>query len=385
MMVGKRVKPGRDMVGIWDSGKRCRLRRGAGLLAASPVLTIATILAVVLALGASRAWAATGIGVSPGRFEVEVPAGQAAQNVLKVTNEGDKPLEIRAYSMDRRVQSGGQIEFLPAGNPADSPAAWLSVEPDRFSLAPGQEQEVRWKLAVPPEAIPGDHVAVLFFQTAPEARPGTVSIGSRVGALVSVRVAGEAVVSGRLVSFQIPSPRLALRLAPFGRPLLAFSWNLPFPLFEYGPVPVVATFENTGNARLPVTGNVEIKDLLGRVVGMLTMAEPAHIYPRDTDSVTLTWEGVPLLGRFAVAGRFMAGNQEATAHTVFYVFPVKRALSVLLLAVGALLLLHSGRRRMKAKTTFPGASGPPPGGVSVPPSGWSQTGLPSRRDRKRQR
>lgn len=290
------------------------------------------------------ALAATGIGVSPGRFEVEVNPGQVYESTLIVSNEGDKPIEIRSYALDRRVRSGGSIDFLKPGKPQESPAAWLRIQPSEFTLLPHEEQEVTWKMLVPQDAMPGDYVGVLFFEHTPEARPGTVSIGGRVGAVVSIRVAGQVVVSGDLEDFRVLRSPIAFRLGLFGKRLFAFSWAPPFSLFETGPVRIVASFKNTGTVRLPVTGEVIIKDVFGRTVRVLSSQEPLNVYPRDVDSMTLLLEEVPAIGRFVAAGRFSVGDKEVTSRTVFYVFPVKKVLSAVLLGVGVWLLIKSRRR-----------------------------------------
>lgn len=347
-----------------------------------PRLWVAGLLVLLSAgLCPVLAEAATGVGVSPGRFAVEVAAGQTAENTLKVSNEGDGPLHIRAYPMDRRLRAGGKVEFLPPGDSVDSPAAWLDVEPKEFSLSPGQEQEVRWKASVPTGAIPGDYVGVLFFETAPEARAGTVAIGSRVGALLSIRVVGEAVVAGRLVDFHLVPSRIRLRLAPLGRNLLSVNWVLPFPLVERGPASFAASFENTGNARLPITGEITVRDVFGRVVATLSPPEPVAVYPHDIDTIELLWKDVPIVGRFVATARFVLGKQEATSTVVLYAFPLKETISVILLGLGAWLLLAT-RARRKPKGVPPAGGLPPDGGLPHPQISPGPGGLPSRRERK---
>ncbi|HHY38362.1 MAG TPA: hypothetical protein GX507_05480 [Clostridia bacterium] len=315
--------------------------RRTGLLG---IPLLCSVVALNLLIIAMPGLAATGIGVSPGRFEVEVKPGEIYEGTLTVSNEGDGPIEIKSYALDRRVRSGGNIDFLEPGNPNESPAAWLRVEPSEFTLLPHQEEEITWKMLVPQDAIPGDYVGAIFFEHTPQARPGAVSIGGRVGAVVSVRVMGQVVVSGDLEDFKVSPAPIAFGLSLFGKSLLSFSWTPPFSLYESGPVRIVATFKNTGTVRLSVTGEVTIKDIFGRTIQVLSPQEPLNVYPRDTDSMILLLEDVPAIGRFTAIGRFSIGEKEVASQAVFYVFPVKKVISAILLGVGIWLLAKSRRR-----------------------------------------
>lgn len=298
-----------------------------------------------LFISPQSALAAAGVGVVPGRFQVEVEPGGVYENNVVVSNEGDAPIRVRSYAADRRIRRSGNVEYLEPGDARESPAVWLRADPVEFTLAPHQNREVAWKIEVPEDAIPGDYVGVLFFENSPEAVPGSMSVGSRVGATVAVRVPGEVVVSGALEGFKVLPVPVTFGLNVFGKRLASFSWTPSFPVYERGPVEIVASFENTGTARLPVTGEVVIKDLFGRTVGRVSSQEPLNIYPRDVGSITLLLEDVPAIGRFTVGGCFLVGEKEFSSRAVFYTFPMKQALSAVLLGVGVWLLGRIWRER----------------------------------------
>jgi hypothetical protein len=321
-------------------------------------------------------------------IEVEAMPGQVIEKSVTVSNEGDSLIDLRAYARDRRVQPGGQLVFLPPGNPVDSAATWLTIDPAEVTLQTGKEAVVRWKVSVPQQASPGDHVAVIFFEDAPKTQGGGLVIGSRVGVVIPVHVVGNTVMSGKLSSFRCPPVPIQLRLVLFGKKLLWRTWVPAFPITERGPLKFEAGIENTGNVRLAVGGKVEIRDVFGRTVTTIETPEPINIYPRDNGSLTLTLEQVPLIGRFVALGRFRLGDQEVTARTVFYTFPTRKAAGVALLLLAGLIfvgLRRRGRRVTPSETA--GQSQPSPAPSSPPPSPPSSSpgGVPTRRERKKQR
>lgn len=329
--------------------------------------------------------ATRGIGVSPGKIDVEVSPGDVKEGSVVVSNEGDQPIVIKCYVMDRKIRKGNEIEFTAPGNPMESPSSWLSAAPTNFSLTPGQQQVVTWRMVVPKDVMPGDSVAVLFFENIPEQQPGAVTIGARVGSLIAVRVKGEIKISSRFVEFKAIPKTISLQLVLFGKRLLSLTWTPPFALLDRGPAVLAASFENTGNVRLPVSGTVKVRNIFGREVASLA-AEPLDIFPRDTDALSFTWEKVPLVGRFLATGEFEAGGREYTAQTVFWVLPVKHGLSLLLIVAGSILIALARKETKKGQVPAPRHGGA--GSSQTPVSEQAyvpRSSLPSRKERKRKR
>lgn len=324
----------------------------------------------------SPAFAAAGIGVSPGFIEVDTAPGQIVEKTVSVSNEGDGPITLRAYAMDRRVQAGGQLVFLDPGDPRDSAASWLTISPTEFTIEPGKETIVACKVSVPQNASPGDHVAVAFFENAPKGTGGGVSIGSRVGVVIPVRVAGAVVASGNLTSFRCPPLPINLHLSLFGKRLLWTTWTPSFPITERGPLNFEAAIENTGNVRLEVDGKIEVKDLFGRTVATVETPESVNVYPGDSGRVSMTLEKVPLIGRFVATGHYKLGSKEVTGQAVFYTFPTRKAAGVLLIILAVLIFVLIRRRGRKAKArseeTWPPATPTPLPTPPPPPAAPAQ-------------
>lgn len=351
--------------------------------------SIAALIIAVFLIEPVPARAATGLGVSPGRFDFDADPGQVLERTVTVSNEGDKPISIRSCAMDRRIEAG-QVEFVEGKNPAESPSLWISVEPSEFSLLPGKKQEIRWKASVPENAIPGDKAGVLFFETVQDSKSGAVSIGGRVGAVISIGVLGEKVPSGRLSDFRVSPPSSSITLKPFEGGILS---PLPVPIIDGKEVQMVASFQNTGNVRLPVKGKAVIRDAFGRTVKTISTKEPLNIFPGDSDDLHLDWDDAPVIGRFVVSGEFIFGDQKATSEIVLYTFPVKKTLSVVFLGIGIWLLARYRKEKKSVKDisrgevqTFPSNSRIEQDALAKhPPVSNIYGNLPSRKDRKRQK
>ncbi|BDG60316.1 hypothetical protein [Caldinitratiruptor microaerophilus] len=190
------------------------------------------------------AGAVVGIGVTPTQVSVEIDPGGSASGVITVSNEGDVPLSVRAYAMERRKDESG-LRFLDPGDPRISAARWLVMKPETFWLSPRTAQEVRWEVRAPPSAPPGDHVAMAFFEYAPPSPSDGGSkmvIGGRVGTILAVRVPGQVVEAARIVSFGLERRTVVWRFPQIlGWKMKPVVWQLPWvPVANNPPVPVFA-------------------------------------------------------------------------------------------------------------------------------------------------
>jgi hypothetical protein len=169
-----------------------------------------SLLAVVLVLGAAQyAFAEKTIALGTGTFEVALAAGDTASDTIVVSNDGDEPFKALVYASDIVYDDKGASSYVrPTGQPGDflkSPASWLTLRMPTdtavlantpyIELEPGQQMTIDFELAVPMNAVPGDHSAVVFFEVFDtEPTTGAASkISGRLGCRINVRVAGEVV------------------------------------------------------------------------------------------------------------------------------------------------------------------------------------------------
>ena len=135
---------------------------------------IISLLIAVLILP-SAIFARIGVGISSGEIKMDKPLKPGAiyeLPSLPVRNTGDEPSYYGlgvAYHVERT-----EIRI---------PKEWLTFNPDKFYLEPGQQQPVAIKLTLPLKAEPGDYFAyVEAFPVAEITGSGGASMGIAVGA-----------------------------------------------------------------------------------------------------------------------------------------------------------------------------------------------------------
>jgi hypothetical protein len=77
-----------------------------------------------------------------------------------------------------------------------------------LELQPGQRVPVKFIITVPPNAAPGDHNVVIFFESFEPPKPGQgaqSNVSGRLGARVTMRVAGETVRKFEVRPFNVPA------------------------------------------------------------------------------------------------------------------------------------------------------------------------------------
>jgi hypothetical protein len=123
------------------------------------------------------------LSASPSRVEL---AGSATQ-VVYVRNRGNAQVVVDASRAGFALDLSGRPRVI-----ATEPAAWLSVRPKRFAVAPGGVAELLVGVRVPRGASPGDHTALLLLATRAAKNAG-VAVRMRLGVTVVLRVPGRVV------------------------------------------------------------------------------------------------------------------------------------------------------------------------------------------------
>ena len=151
------------------------------------------------------------IGLTTGRFDFSVAAGQTEGGSLEVINSGDEPLTVLIYAANQVVDEHGEITYEVPNrddeNFAYSPASWVRLEigadtsaignTPYIELEPGERAPVDFEVDVPEGVPPGDHQVMLFIEmmNRPDAQEGvgTSATTGRLGARIRVRVQGDVV------------------------------------------------------------------------------------------------------------------------------------------------------------------------------------------------
>lgn len=301
------------------------------------ILAVALTLAVPTFFAATRAQAVTLI---PPSLEFGVKPGETLTTKVKLFNESSSPI-ILSTSTD--VFTAGDEAGTPkfSNTPTEDIAGWIKTSSDPIVLDAGQRVDVPVEILVPANADPGGHFGVLFFGTTPNAAPGlsAVAIGSKVGALIILRVDGNIREAGNITDFSVTKAGVYSRL----------------------PVSFNTLFHNVGNVHVRPTGEVTVRNVLGGTSVVLSVNEAlGAVLPSSERRFTTTWEKEPnraTAGNFfqevgtewnnfafgpytaAVNLKFGLSNDNVATQTVRFVVIPWHLLLVILLAILLIVLL----------------------------------------------
>ncbi len=126
------------------------------------------------------------LSIFPVRQTVAVNPGEEALVEVLVRNDTDKPVrsrpEVDSFSIDG--ESGRAIFGVQ-----DQALSWVGWQEEQVDLLPGERGIFKFIIRVPDGAEPGSHYVALFARTLPS--DGEIGVGSRVGSLLFLHVAGE--------------------------------------------------------------------------------------------------------------------------------------------------------------------------------------------------
>jgi hypothetical protein len=144
------------------------------------------------------------IGITPSKFYFSLKPGQEVTGKIKLFNEGTEEVKyVSIYTANIEVDEEGNIRYHRPNEKVSivkSPASWIALKaPDPtkvrdnlpyVDLPAKSSKTIDFLIRIPSKAPPGDHTAVIFFEMRSYSTEGAV-IGGRVGAKVTLRVAGE--------------------------------------------------------------------------------------------------------------------------------------------------------------------------------------------------
>lgn len=270
----------------------------------------------------------------------EIEPGRSATDLVQVTNFSDHEATFRIYASDGVITADGVFDILPPDSAPEAGGSWISVDDQpagaavEITVAASESTTLPISIEVPDHATPGDHPAGVVAELVNQS--GGVTMQTRVGTRVHLRVAGDVVPS---LTIQTPTADY--------RP----SWNPVQP----GSTVVDYTITNEGNVRLGGTPEFEIGGPFGWGSLAVTGADHREILPGQSVSGRVVLDGVWPLGPtslsasvtpVAVGDDIVNGPlTSAQTETSFWAVPWIQ-LAILLLLVLALWW----RRRRKSRS-----------------------------------
>ncbi|MES2214300.1 MAG: hypothetical protein V4465_02875 [Patescibacteria group bacterium] len=277
--------------------------------------------------------------VSPAKIEIQADPGTIVSGEFLVVNDesGTKTFYTSAENFEAQGETGTP-NFVPG---KEGLASWVNVAPE-VVLNKGEQKKIPFTIQVPKSAEAGGHFAAIFLTTIPPVNTSNqVSVGSKIGILLLLRVSGPIKEGGGLLEFSMENNK-------------RFYTALP--------VSMMYRFQNSGNDRVKPEGTLKIKNSL-----FLTAFEgpgnpsEGNILPGSVRKFNLEWKKseVPTgpvgfigalknewnnfaLGFYTANLNLMYGSKADTASmsTTFFVFPW-HVMLVGVIIIAALLFLLS--------------------------------------------
>ena len=127
------------------------------------------------------------------RFNYQASPGQKVTDCYLVENTGTTPQRVTVYATDAFNTENGDFALLDSAAAPTDAGSWIVLEDGsarmQFDLGPGENRPVRFTLAVPDNANPGDHVGGLIVSA--QSPSNQILVDRRVGTRLYTRVAGD--------------------------------------------------------------------------------------------------------------------------------------------------------------------------------------------------
>ena len=264
----------------------------------------------------------TGIGIKPAVIEGPANPGETQTHSIGVTNLSSVPQTYYVFMRDIVGVEGAGVPIFADDDQEKTGyelSEWVTLDKSEVVLNPGEEQMVNMVINVPQNATPCSHFGGMFVSMEPPRLRSTgAAVGYEVANIISLKVAGECTESLQIRSFSTGN-------FIYGKPEIDFT----------------ARIENKGSTLLRPIGPLEIFNMFGKKVGMVTMNEQkAGLFPMSERPFEVTWEDEgPGFGRYEAILSMVYGEQgrQATISSTvsFWILPM----NIILPALGVLAFL----------------------------------------------
>jgi P pilus assembly chaperone PapD len=192
--------------------------------------------AAVLATPFSGDTAGIGIDVSPAKLDMSIAPGARYNLAVLVRNDQATPVHIQASEVDFSLNQAGDYQFAKPGTDPYSLMKYATINPREFDVEPNTVQQVRVTFDLPAALqISGEQAGIIFFQTRPDRRKGSVAFSARVASKIYNVIPNTSKLAGEIDKMSV-----------------ALGQGASGPLYR-------VVFKNTGNTHVYLKGSVDVK------------------------------------------------------------------------------------------------------------------------------
>jgi hypothetical protein len=215
-----------------------------------------------------------------------VAPGATFARRIQLCNGTDKPVAVQLYAGAAEI-SAGAFRIIE-GRASSELTGWISIQPPRATLQPGQRLLATATFRVPRQAESGERYGVLLAELPPQQRSDGVKVASRVGV------------------------RVYLDVGPGGAPKSDFVVDsLQAARRPDGKAQVTARVHNTGKRALDIVGSLTLRDGPGGQSGGPYPAQlGTTLSPGDTEGVLVPIDTAVLDGPWTARLTLQSGLLE---------------------------------------------------------------------------
>lgn len=274
--------------------------------------------------------------ISPPVITVTANPGQTIRTQINLRDVSTATLivtgEVNDFTASDDEDGSPKLLLDPGESSPYSMKTWIRPLQE-LTLKPRQIQNLPVTIDVPRDAAPGGYFSVVRFTArAPELDGQGVSLSASLGALIFLRVNGDAAEKLSFVDFTTIEQRTGIKKN----------------LFESLPVTFLARLKNEGNVHLQPAGQVTVRNMFGKVVASVNVnLPPRNILPGSVRRFEAPLDKAvmgktQLFGRYKADIRIVYGDkkQVITESVTFWIIPWKLIMFGILGLIIAFLVLR---------------------------------------------
>jgi hypothetical protein len=294
-----------------------------------------------------------GINVSPPTSEIDGTPGGTVTKKITLTSSYPFPQDFNV-SVKNFAASGesGEAEIVD-----DSPYAmsqWITVSPNKVTLAANASQDFNVTIKIPDNAPPGGHFGAVVFTPGPSNNNGNVKVTPEISSLLLLRLPGDATEKASIASFHSQSIKPGkttgqddrLAGAAVNAAANAITKNQTF--FQKGPVNFEFRVKNDGNIQLKPQGTISIYNMFGSKIATIPVSAQ-NTLPGSVRKFDGEWKHPSLFGFYKAKldVNYGSNGQKLHSETSFQGAPLMTVLLGIVILIALVLLVWLPRRRIK--------------------------------------
>ncbi len=232
------------------------------------------ILSTIVLLTGLQLSLALGVNISPARYEITGDKGTVVYGEFTVVNQSNID-QVYGTSVEN-FSAEGETGIPRFSKDNKDIASWLRIE-KKITVAKNEKKTIEFSIVIPESAEAGGHFGAVFLYSDPgEGGEANVSIGTKIGMLVLLKVNGDIKLGGEIKDFSASNPNDSDKLAK------TFFTELPIN-FTY-------RFTNSGNDRVNPYGIITIENTVGMNSALLSAnANQGNVLPQSTRKFDVLW------------------------------------------------------------------------------------------------